>query len=144
MLLPLPTKISAFAEDPENPVLSLYSETPDVLAKIFAARSQLTTKKENTMSIAPEYYTEPRPVVSHVPGIHASADRGRLVRTLSSLGLIPFAEVGKLEALAAHNMELGVTVSVYELDRKLRTTDAKLEDRIGFKRSLERANILTL
>jgi hypothetical protein len=146
--LPIPFKIQAVAEDPKNPLLHCYQESPDVLAKIFASAKLPTTpspkKEKNIMSLNPVHITEAAPVITPVPGIQAYnvSNKSGMIRTLARLGFIPDGQQDKIEALAAHNMETGLKVDVYKLDQRLKTTGASISQRLAFKASLSHAGML--
>jgi hypothetical protein len=135
-------KIQAVEEDPANPILECYEESTHAeIAKLFAAR--ISQKKEEPKMIYPENLGQPQPVIEFVPGVNASNSAGYLARVLDRLGLIEnSAELPKIEALAAHNLDTGVRVSVWKLDRALKTSGATIENRMGFKASLHAKGML--
>jgi hypothetical protein len=131
-------RLMCVEEDPENPILECYEEsTPDEVAKLFAASKMKAPK----MSYV-ENLTDRPSGLQTVAGINASNSVAFLSRTLGRLGLMEGVDTEKVETLAAHNLPTGIKVSVWELDKRLRTTTASLESKIAFKQSLHRMGML--
>jgi hypothetical protein len=83
-----------------------------------------------------------------MPGIGAGS-AARHIATLQRLGLVPAELAEPLTQLAAANAQgrgepVGKfhTVSVYELDRALRSVDCSLEQRMAFKLSLRQCGLI--
>jgi hypothetical protein len=83
---------------------------------------------------------------SHINGIGGSDNPSRLVDVLEALELITPELAVPLRTIAAAGGPLKefATVSVYDLDRKLRATDATLDQRLAFKAALSRHGLLTV
>jgi hypothetical protein len=124
----------------------------------FSRASENTThppsksQKENNMSLNFTGYDERLAASSkgieknHVNGIGASDDPSRLLDVLETLELIAPELAKPLKTITAHGGEVTefITLSVYALDAKLRTTDATVEQRMAFKSSLARHGWLTV
>lgn len=147
-MLPVPTKIRAVIENPDDPFLDCYS-TNDIATQValsLASNHQpatTLTKETTTMSLNPEFTTSPRATKQHIPGIHA-ARADRLVETLTRLGLCPSDLAVPLKQIAASGRPIKefYQVSIDELDRALNTVEVSLENRMAFKWSLRQAGLL--
>ncbi len=153
-MLPIPTKIRAVREDPAAPLVECYPETPDALAAIFAARSTPTTpttpkeKPVQNMTGFNEHASVKGVEKTHISGINASSDPGRLVDVLERLELISPEFAKPLKTICAHSdgkqLRDVLQVNVYKLDKALKATDATIEMRLAFKASLDRFGLLTV
>jgi hypothetical protein len=151
-MLPIPTKIKAVREDPNDPIVNCYSEDPITLAKIFAGRSTSTptpptTPKEKPMQNMTGYDGNHSKVEkTPINGINASNDPVRLIEILERLDLVSPEMAKPLKTIAAHggSVKEVFQVSVYKLDQKLRTTEASVEQRLAFKASLDRFGLLVV
>jgi hypothetical protein len=81
-----------------------------------------------------------------VPGVQAYRDGNvePLLKTLARLGLCDSRYIEPLTAIAAagQSMKDSFQINVWDLDAKLKDAHCTFEQRIGFKRSLERAGLL--
>jgi hypothetical protein len=152
-MLPIPTKIKAVREDPNDPIVNCYSEDPITLARIFASRSTSTTPtpttpKGKTPMMNMTGYDGNHSKVEKTPinGINASNDPVRLIEILERLDLVSPEMAKPLKTIAAHggSVKEVFQVSVYKLDQKLRTTEASVEQRLAFKASLDRFGLLVV
>lgn len=133
-------RLQCVEEDPEHPILDCYeSNDPTEIAKLFASH---TKPKKVTAMYYQEPLGQPAPVITPVPGIGASSSAASLINVLARLGLVEYEKVADLQAYANHNLPTGVSVSVYDLDRRLKTTGASVTQRMEFKNSLSHFNML--
>jgi hypothetical protein len=82
--------------------------------------------------------------LEHVSGIGASERPERLLSTLKKLDLISDRMFTACSTILAAGNPCGefCAVSVVDLDRRLRATDATPEQRLAFKLGLERAGMM--
>jgi hypothetical protein len=155
MPLPIPTKINAIREDPDNPIVSCYREEKTELAKIFASRSTTTpptkTQKEKPMQNMTgfnEHASVKGVEKNHINGINASNDPGRLVEVLERLEVISPEFAKPLKTICAHSdgkqLHEVLQINVYQLDKALKATDATVDQRLAFKASLARFGLLVV
>ena len=85
---------------------------------------------------------------THIAGINASNDPGRLVEALARLDVITPEFAIPLKTICAHSdgkqLKDVLQVNVYKLDKALKATDATIEARLAFKASLDRFGLLTV
>jgi hypothetical protein len=152
LMLPVPTILKAVREDPAAPLIECYpGQTPDALREILAVANPTTIGKEKGQKTMSHNYTgydgnARKLEISPVPGINASDNPQRLIDVLSRLDLISDGMAEPLKILASHGKPLAehYQVSVYKLDIALAKTGASLENRIGFKASLNRHGLLSV
>jgi hypothetical protein len=148
--LPIPTKLYGVAEDPANPISSLYVETPAAVAVIMAASVAKNSPTKGNTNVSNNYtgVNSVAPVVPtakkrYISGMGNPTNQG-LLSILENLGLVNCStDLNKLMASGrATPSDLGAVCTTYELDCALDQTTASTVERLALKLRMGKAGLL--